>query len=301
MFKFLDRFKKGEIKATGESSTVSSEELFSGEPEGKESARLITTELSFHPQSKISTEEKYFFQFLHNELPQLKENQIAIHGVDLKRDEKALYVTTFLRNSLSKEVQFKTLPLLLTGPSGEIIARKEFDLSALGKLPPLSSRPWQFQFPLDSLNTNEIPETGWNLAFELKTVSGPHKLDLEQSWKDTMSDEDVKQLESFVNTLKAPKRGEVNFFGMQIKRDDRGRLLTTLLIRNGTEKDISIEQLPLTIEDGAGNIIAQGGFKLNQLKVKANSSKPWTFVFPESTILLRDADLSEWKVNTSGK
>ena len=61
-------------------------------------------------------------------------------------------------------------------------------------------------------------------------------------------------------------------------------------------KNIQIQQLPLTVEDATGEIIAQGGFKLEDFEVKANTSKPWTFIFPKSLVTKEQPDLSTWKV-----
>ena len=74
------------------------------------------------------------------------------------------------------------------------------------------------------------------------------------------------------------------------------QLHTTLLIRNGSEKNIKFEQLPLIVEDASGEVIAKGTFQFEKLEVKANTSKPWTFIFPKELILNEDIDLSKWKV-----
>ena len=67
-----------------------------------------------------------------------------------------------------------------------------------------------------------------------------------------------------------------------------GPLHTTLLIRNGSEKNMKLEQLPLIVEDASGEVIAKGGFQFDNLEVKANTSKPWTFIFPKELLLKED-------------
>ncbi len=44
---------------------------------------------------------------------------------------------------------------------------------------------------------------------------------------------------------------------------------------------MKLEQIPLIVEDASDEVIAKGGFKLDNLEVKANTSKPWTFIFPK--------------------
>ena len=58
----------------------------------------------------------------------------------------------------------------------------------------------------------------------------------------------------------------------------------------------NLNNLPLIVEDASGEVIAKGGFKLDQLEVKANTSKPWTFIFPKELLLKENIDLSKWKV-----
>ena len=84
--------------------------------------------------------------------------------------------------------------------------------------------------------------------------------------------------------------------GIQAQIDENGSLHTTLLIRNGSEKNVKFEQLPLIVEDASGDSVAKGAFQFEELEVKANTSKPWTFIFPKELVLKEDMDLSKWKV-----
>jgi accessory Sec system S-layer assembly protein len=291
MFKLLDRFKKGSKKIQGEESSISSSEFMDQETTDSISGETVKTAMSIHPDSKLTQEDHYYFQFLHNDLPDLKQNQLSLAGIELKKDDEALYVIAFVRNSLSKAIKLGQTPLLLIGPDGENIASKEFDLSSLGEIPANSSRPWQFVFPVKDVKISEIPVTGWKLAFELKAS---HKLDLDESWEQSMASEEISKLEKLVSTLQAPKQGEVNFMGLKAAIDNDS-LNVTLLIRNGSKKDINLQQLPLVVEDASGTIIAQGGFTFNEFRVRANTSKPWTFIFPETLLKNKEPDLSKWK------
>ena len=64
---------------------------------------------------------------------------------------------------------------------------------------------------------------------------------------------------------------------------------------------MKLEQLPLVVEDASGEVIAKGTFKLNQLEIKANTSKPWIFIFPKERLLKEEIDLSKWKVHPPKK
>lgn len=294
MLSFFKR-KDKKIEKTGLDSVVDSNELLGSESGKHGSEKLIKTELSFHPKMHVGTEELYYFQFLQNELPPLKENQISLSGIELKRDETIWQAVAFVRNSLPKAVKFKETPLLLLGPDGEKLGRKVFNLAELGELPAESSRPWIFEFHQSDLEKEELPSTGWKLAFELQAKAAPHRLELHESWEKSLAENDKEKLEKLVSSVEPPKQGEVNFMGIQAACTEDGSLNVTLLVRNGSMKNIKLEKLPLIVEDASGEAVAKGGFNLESFEVKANTSKPWTFIFPKEMLLKEDIDLSKWK------
>ena len=93
------------------------------------------------------------------------------------------------------------------------------------------------------------------------------------------------------------KEDEVNFMGLEAVMQEAGTLAVTVLIRNGSKKkSIKIEQLPLVVEDADGDQVCQGGFALEDFEVKANTTKPWTFIFPEPLVVKKNPNLTRWKV-----
>ena len=87
----------------------------------------------------------------------------------------------------------------------------------------------------------------------------------------------------------------MNFTGLQAKLNEDGSLHASIFIRNGHDKAINLEQLPLEIADARGEIVAKGSFKLNPvLTVQPNTTKPWTFIFPAELVSAEGIDLSRW-------
>ncbi|ABO68425.1 MULTISPECIES: accessory Sec system S-layer assembly protein [Geobacillus] len=287
MFPFFKKKKK-----SGGDTAVAAQEIM-GEAGEVTNTEDVHPELSLHPSWNVPLEEQYVLRFLNNELPPLKPNQISLSGISLSKDVDGVVVSAFVRHSLPKSIQIGRVPLLLLREDGGILARKEFDLEELGNLPPKTSRPWRFIFGYETLRTDEIPSEGWKLAFELKPK---HRLELEKSWEETLPEEEKEKLRRIVEELGAPKSGEVNVFGLQAAMND-GELRVTVLIRNGSDKTIYLEQLPLQVEDATGDIVARGGFKLDRLEIKANTSKPWTFIFPPSLVQKAEPDFSRWKLS----
>ncbi|EIJ80482.1 hypothetical protein PB1_08982 [Bacillus methanolicus PB1] len=257
---------------------------------------LVKTTLSFHPDWELTNQEKYVYRFKHEQLPLLKPNQISITGIRLIEYNDGFVVVSFLRNTLPKAVRFEAVNLLLLDENGKAIAKKQFELDGLGELPSMACRPWRFLFSNEDKLTDTIPAEGWKIAFELTQPKPEHHLDLAESWEQQLSPLQKEQLEKLVTSLPELKQGEINFMGLEAKLTNEQNLAVTVLIRNGADKNIQLEQIPLIVEDAAGDVVSKGGFTLNDFEVKAHTSKPWTFIFPKELILKDNPDLSRWKV-----
>ncbi|WP_404405249.1 accessory Sec system S-layer assembly protein [Jeotgalibacillus malaysiensis] len=290
MVNWFKRKKKDPMKQSGRNSATEASALAGSDIESSD--REVETQLIFHPSTPANDEERYYFQFLNNELPPLKANQLSLAGIELKEDNQHLHVQVFVRNSLPKGVKIEQADLVLQGPDGEQLASQSFDFSRLGELQPESSMPWVFTFRPESVTAAEIPATDWMLSFQLKH---PHKLELDPSWEQSIAETDREQLEQLVKSLQAPKAGEVNFMGISANYAKDGSLHTAVLLRNGSDRKLELRQLPLAVEDAVGDMVASGGFKFDALEVNPNTSKPWTFVFPAEMVEKKDADFSRWR------
>jgi len=273
------------------------EENLSLEVQGNENNEDgIKTELSYHPDWDISVQEKYVFQYNHQKLPALQPNQIAINGINLYTYDDGFVITAFLRSSLPQTISFEVVDLVIVDGDNKPLARKSFEMDLFGELPPNTCRPWRFLFENEYKLEEEIPRNNWKVVFELKQKGVPaQELDLEDSWKEALSAEQKAKLENIVKSLKPLREGEVNFMGLEAAQAAGKGLAVTLLIRNGSNRSLTIENIPLAFEDASKEVVAQAGFQLNNLEVKAFTCKPWTFVFPESAIKKEQLDLSKWR------
>jgi accessory Sec system S-layer assembly protein len=294
MFNFFKKKDLNDIKKTGADSSISSNELVDNDYE-QTTQTEIETELSFHPSWNLAKEKEYVFRFLNNELSPLKENQISLSGVDIEKDESGFQVTAFLRNSLSKKIKIETAELLLLDNEKNLLARKEFDLGELGEIPTASSRPWMFIFEADTILKDELPSDGWSLAFNIGAMM-PNKLDLDESWEMSLPQEEKEKLNQLVKGLPKLKAREFNLMGIHSEYRENGTLAATILFRNGRPKPLELKQIALELLDADQDIVAQGSFQLEALKIKANTSKPWTFIFPEELIQKETPDLSRWVI-----
>ncbi|AQQ53957.1 accessory Sec system S-layer assembly protein [Planococcus lenghuensis] len=284
----------------GEDSIVDSNKITEGTSaaeEQTEPAEEVKTTLSIHPDWEMTEEQEQSLEMLGSFLPNLKAGQLSLSGIEIEEDEETgdWQVEAFFRSSLPKEIKLGKMELLVLDDKGQPIAAQVFDMSELGTLPPRSDRPWVFRFDKANIRADKAPEEGWKLTFNLRSLM-PHRLDFDETWKDALTDEQKKVLVKAVSTLPALKPGEVNVTGFQIRPLENGNLAVSLLIRNGRKRNLVIEKIPLEVLDAQRRRVAAGSFNLNKLTVKANTTKPWNFIFPKQMVLVDDPDFSKWTV-----
>ncbi|GKV64912.1 MULTISPECIES: accessory Sec system S-layer assembly protein [Sporosarcina] len=293
--KLFNLFKKTD--KTGLDSTVESNEILenAGNASGNED---IETTLSLHPEWTLTQEQEYVFRFLANELEPLKPNQISLSGIDIDYEpaNDSWLVKSFFRSSLDQAITVGSIELLLIDEDGNTAASAEFDLNELGEIPARSARPWVFVFEQKDQLAEEIPSKNWKLAFNVHSMM-PHQLELAPSWEEQLPAEQKEALAEVVAGLPKLKPREVNIAGFQIQKQDDGNIAASVFVRNGHSKQINIEKLPLELIDATGELVARGTFELDPpLSVKANSTTPWTFIYPTELIKKDEPDFSRWTI-----
>ncbi|WLV24429.1 accessory Sec system S-layer assembly protein [Aciduricibacillus chroicocephali] len=291
---FKRRLKKNKEKQQGK-TVDAADVLAQQEAEAREASDEFETEVYIPSGWDVTEEERYVYAFHNSQAPKLKKNQISIYSMELlEQGDGGAVITALVRNSVSQPIKFEDPTILLLGPDKEVIARKKFDLSVLGDISAFKAVPWKFSFDAEDLEPGaKLPSDDWMLAFELKAE---HSLDLDKTWEESIAEDTREALEKIVADAPKLKPGELNFMGLEAQVKDSGDLVVTFLIRNGTDKNVNIEQLPMGLKDATDEEVARGVFKLEDFTVKANTSKPWSFIFPESMVSKKDPDLSRWNL-----
>ena len=291
----FDLFKKGD--KVGQDSAVDSSSVVksSGNANKKGANRDVATKLSFHPDWNVPQEQKYVFNFLANDLAPLKPNQLSLSAINIEPAANGSWnVKAFFRSSLSEAIELGEIKLLILDKDDNRLASHYFDFKELGVIPAESARPWIFTFPKSAISADEVPGEGWKISFNLLSLRG-HQLDLDETWKKQLPASEQEKLAEIVKTLPKLGKTEVNFTGLQAKVNEDNSLHASIFIRNGHDKAINLEQLPLEIIDARGEIVAKGSFKLQPvLTVQPNTTKPWTFIFPAELVSAEGIDLSRW-------
>lgn len=300
--KFFDFFRKTNLK--GKEDSIASQNVPTSKKDNpvsaskKKKADLIQTPLSLHPDWNITQEQMYVFRFLANDLSPLRANQISLQGIDIDENEGNWLVKGFVRTTVEQMIEIGQVELILLDKENQMIGHQSFDFSELGDLPSNTARPWVFEFRPENIFVEEIPEDGWKLAFNVSSMK-EHTLDLDPTWKENLSAEQVTALEEIVAKLEPMKERQINFTGFLIEPHEGGFVVSTF-IRSSHPKTANLEQLPLQVLDATGEVVTEGAFTLDPpLAIHSNTSKPWTFIFPKETVKKEDPDLSRWAVRIS--
>lgn len=296
----FDLFKKGD--KVGKDSAVDSASVVksSGKSSKQDANRDVETKLSFHPEWNVPQEQKYVFNFLANDLAPLKPNQLSLSAINIETGAAGSWnVKAFFRSSLAEAIELGDIELLILDKDDNRLASHYFDFKELGVIPAESARPWIFNFPKATITAEDVPAEGWKISFNLLSLRG-HQLDLDDTWKKQLPETEQEKLAEIVKTMPKLGKTEVNFTGLQAKLNDDNSLHASIFIRNGHDKAINLEQLPLEIMDARGVVVAKGSFKLDPvLTVQPNTTKPWTFIFPDSLVSADGMDLSRWTARVS--
>ncbi len=136
----------------------------------------------------------------------------------------------------------------------------------------------------------------WKLVFD-NSLKALRNLTVDfENLLDGIDDESKKVYTDFLEELQPLKEGEVSFSKFSIGINEQGYLLVTIVIRNGCNKGINIEKLPMTIKDQEGNIVVSEMFELNDLKVSPMKAKVCNFAFPLQIKEKASIPLDSWQI-----
>ncbi|MGK0469397.1 SLAP domain-containing protein [Clostridium sp.] len=256
----------------------------------------IEMHLNEHDTGVMSDFQKEFISDELSALPALEDGQVSIDGVYTFDMEDKIEVSVYLRNGLSKQINFDKVPLVITNKNGEVLAKQVMEMRKFGTLPPLSARPYKVYFDKANLLVSEIPMNDWQIQFD-KSITAMHTLKVEFEDMAEDMDSDLKNsLILFLSKLPLIKYGDVNIqLFRAIKRTDNS-IFMTFVISNGCDKIIKLEKLPILIEDEQGETVVKGIFEFENVSVNNHKAKAYDFIITKDYILNKDFNLDNCKV-----
>lgn len=225
----------------------------------------------------------------------VNEGQVTIYDTVVSPADGELLVGFFISNGLSQKVKFDNVPLVLIDPEKRVLARQLFDGESVGVIAGGSAKACVVRFDQDHVFDEDIPEE-CQICFDVPAKrSESIQIDY-QTLPENITEDQQQELERVLAELPPMKPGEVNFSPLHAQITSQSELLTTLIIRNATDKLLNLEQMPLVVFDAHREELARGMFNINDLTIEPFKAILWTFNFG-SVLQNKDIDLSSWYIN----
>ncbi|HZG16755.1 MAG TPA: SLAP domain-containing protein [Candidatus Bathyarchaeia archaeon] len=237
-------------------------------------------------ESKLEDMEEELLEYIHEQFPPVVRDEVGILPFFTNVTPDGYLVLAFLRNACNRDILLQKLPLVLTTPDGEVVARKTFDMMPFGILGKFVSRPSEFMFRWEEFTRVPEQEVPLTLSYEGK----PKKRELTpEKYTDTngLSEQELgKYMEHAEDKIEAIP-GQVDLQVLDIAAGDEGGFKIVVLFRNGLGQRLEFTEVPIRIHDKQGREVARVRYELSNLRVDPQSSRVWTFYVPEESIKLK--------------
>lgn len=205
-------------------------------------------------------------------------------------------VSVYLRNGLSKQINFDKVPLVIVNKNGDILAKQIMYMGDFGILPPFSARPYKVYFDKVNLFVDTISNDNFEIQFEeAVTAINTVKVELEDI-SVSMEHELKSSFTKFLDKLPLIKAGDVSIEVFKTLKGMDNTISIVLMIRNGCDDIIKLERLPIIVKDEQGQSVAKGVFDIENVSVNPHKAKVYDFTITEDYIVKKDFDLSSCKV-----
>lgn len=262
----------------------------------------ITLKLSLteREESIVSNVQKENLLDELNSFPPIYEGDINIVGVYAFDMGKFWEVKAFLRNGTNGPVNFGDVALVITNSKKEILANQYFHMQDTGDLPPHSARPYKLKFYKTSVHVKEIPSDDWIIAFDRRKVNTVHYQDFEfEGLPEGFPEETLAILNKFLKDLPKVEEGKIDLSKFSIGINEDGKIMISIVVRNGFDKALTIGRLPVTVKNMEGNIVFSGLFDLKDVKIDPKKARLVNLVGETGVQMDRSMDLSNFEIEYS--
>ena len=262
----------------------------------KKSAADIELHLNEYDTGVMSDFQKDFLREELAELPNLEDGQVSITGIYTFGMGEKLEFSVYLRNGLSKQINFDKVPLVIINNNGDVLAKQVIDMGDFGILPPFSARPYKVYFDKANLLVDTISNDDFKIQFE-KSISAINTVKVELEGIPEDMDYHLKSsFTKFLDKLPLIKAGDVNIEVFKTLKCMDNSISIVFMIRNGCDKVIKLERLPIVVRDEQGEVVAKGLFEIENISVNPHKAKVYDFTITDEYIVNKDFDITNCKV-----
>lgn len=241
-------------------------------------------------ENKLEESEAELLQYVHDELPAIVRDEVGIFPFYSQVTEEGYLLLAYIRNAGSRGVLLQRVPLVLTTPDGEIVAKKIFDLTPIGPIGDMSSRPCEFLFRWEEFSKVPEKEVPLTLGYRKVVVK---KNDVRDTETGGLTADEVAKYSMHLEDIPPLGAGEVDLQVLDVQAGDEGGLKVVVAFRNGLSKGLEFTEVPIMVHDKTGDSVARVHYTLENMKVPADSHKLWLFEIPASSILKPVVNVAE--------
>lgn len=258
----------------------------------------VSTVLSLldEEENVVSDVQKEIYMDEIRDLPPIKKGELNVSGVYAYDLGDKVEVKVYIRNGLSTNLNLQKIPFLIVNSKGETLASQTFNLASLGKLPPRSARPVKLYFEKKNLKVDKIPQDDWKIVlngeFNITSKVRPRYEGLPKG----ISVEDKLVFDKFLDGLPEMEEGEFSISTFSIGLQRNGNILVTTVMRNATNKPITINKMPMTVLDKNRRAVKSNNFIMKDFTVSPYRAKLCNFAFPTDVHPENDQSLDGWSV-----
>jgi hypothetical protein len=258
----------------------------------------VSTVLSLldYDENVMSDVQKEILEEEISELEPIKEGQLNVVGIYAYDLGDKFEVKVYIRNGLSSSVNLKYMPFIILNSKNKTLAYQIFNLESLGEIPSHGARPVKLYFQKKNVYVDSIPMDDWSVAFDTRVdIKKRVRVDYENLPKDIEVEEKVV-FDNFLKELPELNEGEFSVSTFSIGVQKNGNILVTLVVRNGTNKQIKLDKIPMTVKDANGTVVKSNSFEMNDFSVNSHRARVCNFAFPTGLTLEQDVALENWTV-----
>lgn len=245
---------------------------------------------------RVSDLQKEFLQDELDEMPPVKTGDVNIHPVYFVPEDNGLEVKVFFRNGLKSKINFDKLPILVVDNEGNTVAKKIFDLRGMGDISPLSAMPWKLYFAKEDIIAPIKDYKNLKVLFDTNLKAFKSVNVKVNDLPEDVGASDKRKLDNILKSLPILQEGTFSVSGVEVNVSEEGNVSILVVMRNGADKSVKVQVLPISLYDKEDKVVASGNFQLENCVVDAKSAKLMNFMFLKQDVLAEDYDLSQFKV-----
>lgn len=274
----------------------------------KKANKEVETEVKDEQISKLklflSDEEKarmsnVQIQYLEDEiakLPKIEEGQVNITSEYFVYFEGKIETKVYIRNMMPKQINFDDIYLGIEDENGNVIKEQKFNLAYLGNIPPYSVKVTKLFFEADGINLDDSKFENLKICFSSK-VKAFNSIDTEfQDLPENFTHEQIAVCNRYLKNLNKLEANTVTLSAVDLLNNDDGNIIISIIVRNGYDKEIKLEEIPISVFDKNDSKIASVRFKTDNLDILPKKARLFNLIINKENIIGENYDLSKWKV-----